>query len=99
MRHEHSVPARISVLVRIELDGSRVDVLVAGRLTGVNQQGLRPVVRRALALTPGTAVTVDLTAAHVEDGAVEVLLQGLGAPATCAVHVLLPPPVAGAAPR
>lgn len=71
---------KLSVLVRVDLDGRHLRLIVTGCLTVANQQGLHPVIERARTLTPTSAVEVlvDLTAADLsEPAAVEVLRAGI----------------------
>ncbi|MEX5296202.1 hypothetical protein QYM41_13075 [Kocuria sp. CPCC 205268] len=65
---------RPSVLVRVDLDGRHVRLVVSGCVTELNHRALCPLVRRARALVPDIAVVVDLTSAHhVEPAAVDLL--------------------------
>lgn len=94
---------KLSVLVQVDLDDRRVIIKVTGALTTVSQQGLYPLIRRARALTPGIAVTVDLTGLALFEASAARLLQealhhveltGRGAP----VRLLLPHPPSAQAP-
>ncbi|MEX5258520.1 hypothetical protein [Kocuria arenosa] len=65
---------KLSVAVRVDLDGRHVWVVVTGCLTEASQWALHPLIRRARTLTPGLRVTVDLSGAHhVEASAVSLL--------------------------
>lgn len=95
--------SKLSVAVQVDLDGRHVTIKVtAGALTPLSQQGLHAVIRRARTLTPGIAVTVDLTAlTHMDASAVRVLRQALEDPGRtgrgAAVRLVLPvaaPPAA-----
>lgn len=55
---------KISVTVRIDLDGSTVRILVSGFLTSLSQRALHPLIRRAHTLSPGVRVIVDLSPAR-----------------------------------
>lgn len=69
---------KLSVLVRIDLDGQHVALAVTGLLTGTNQQALAPLAVRARALFPDSDLTVDLLQAHeAEPAAVELLRWSL----------------------
>ncbi|MFI7481756.1 hypothetical protein ACH9EU_04985 [Kocuria sp. M1R5S2] len=61
MRH------KLSVLVRIDLDGKHVALVVTGHLTGSNQQAVAPLVLRTRRMFPESEVSVDLQQAHAED--------------------------------
>lgn len=88
--HSRTTPPKLSVLVRIALDASHAEIIVTGRMTTHNQQGLHPVIDRVRTLAPATTVTVDLTAAHVEAGAAQRLRQRIDRGTGGAVHVLPP---------
>lgn len=65
---------KLSVLVQIDLHGAYVRLAVTGCLTEANQHVLHPLIRRARALIPPVAVSIDLTAAtHVEAIGVDLL--------------------------
>lgn len=69
---------KLSVLVRIDLDGRHVALAVTGLLTGTNQQALAPLAVRARALFPESDLTVDLhQAQEAEPAAVELLRWSL----------------------
>jgi hypothetical protein len=69
---------KLSVLVRVDLDGRHLRLVVSGALTQVNQQGLHPVINRARTLTPAAVVALDLRAcAPLDPGAVELLRAGI----------------------
>lgn len=84
---------RLSVLVRIDLDGRHVALVVTGLLTGTNQQALAPLAVRARALFPESDVTVDLHQAHeAEPDAVDLLRWSLDEvqPVTGPVQITAP---------
>lgn len=66
---------KLSVVVRVDLDAHQVRIVVTGHLTGLNQQGLHPLMRRASTLTPGLRMVVDCSAAVLTDPAVLDLLR------------------------
>jgi hypothetical protein len=69
---------KLSVLVRVDLDGRRLRLVVTGALTGANQHGLHPVIERARTLTPAAEVLLDLSACTpLEPAAVELLRAGV----------------------
>ncbi|MFF0904052.1 UNVERIFIED_CONTAM: hypothetical protein RF653_10295 [Kocuria sp. CPCC 205316] len=69
---------RLSVLVRIDLDGRHVTLVVTGPLTGTSQKALAPLAVRARALFPGSDLTVDLhEALEAEPAAVDLLRWSL----------------------
>lgn len=89
---------KLSVLVRVDLDGRRLRLVVTGCLTAADQQGLHPVIGRARTLTPAAEVRVDLSAcASVEPAAVELLraeiVQQRTGRSGGTVEVVLPEPV------
>ncbi|GAA1751629.1 hypothetical protein [Kocuria aegyptia] len=69
---------KLSVLVRVDLGGRHLCLIVTGLLTGANQQGLHPVIRRARTLTPAAEGLVDLSAASPpEPAAAELIRAGI----------------------
>lgn len=69
---------KLSVLVRVDLDGRHLCLVVTGALTSADQQGLHPVIRRARTLTPAAEVALDLRACTpLEPAAVELLRGGI----------------------
>ncbi|MFF0988444.1 hypothetical protein [Kocuria nitroreducens] len=84
---------KLSVLVRIDLDGRHVSLVVTGLLTGTNQQALAPLAVRARALFPEADVTVDLhQAPEAEPSAVDLLRWSLDdvQPVTGPVRITAP---------
>ena len=84
---------RLSVLVRIDLDGRHMTLVVTGLLTGTNQQALAPLAVRARALFPESDVIVDLHQAHeAEPEAVDLLRWSLDdvQPVTGPVRIAAP---------
>lgn len=84
---------KLSVLVRIDLDGRHVALVVTGVLTGTNQQALVPLATRARALFPGSDLTVELHQAHeAEPAAVDLLRWSLedARPVTGPVRIVVP---------
>jgi hypothetical protein len=67
---------KLSVLVRVDLDGRRLRLVVTGALTVANQQGLHPVIARARTLTPAAEVRLDLSACGTAEPAAVELLRG-----------------------
>lgn len=87
MRH------KLSVLVRIDLDGKRVALVVTGSLTDGNQQALAPLVVRARTLFPESELSVELHEARpAETQAVDLLRRSLedARPATGPVRIAVP---------
>ncbi|MFE7629623.1 hypothetical protein [Kocuria sp. NPDC057446] len=81
------------MLVRIDLDGRHVTLVVTGLLTGTNQQALAPLAVRARALFPESDVAVDLHQAHeAEPEAVDLLRWSLDdvQPVTGPVRITAP---------
>jgi hypothetical protein len=68
---------KISVLVRVDIDGRRLRLVVTGALTGANQRALHPVIERARTLTPAAEVRLDLSGSFLEPAAVELLRAGI----------------------
>ena len=66
---------KLSVLVRVDLDGRRLRLIVTGCLSAANQQALHPVIERARTLTPAAEVLVDLTAGGPPEPAAVALLR------------------------
>jgi hypothetical protein len=89
---------KLSVLVRVDLDGRRLRLIVTGCLSAANQQGLHPVIDRARTLTPAAEVVLDLSTCTPADPAAVALLragieqQGCDRPGG-AVEIVAPEPV------
>ncbi|MEX5305640.1 hypothetical protein RF644_07730 [Kocuria sp. CPCC 205258] len=66
---------KLSVLVRVDLDGRHLRLIVTGCLSAANQQALHPVIERARTLTPAAEVLVDLTAGDPPEPAAVTLLR------------------------
>ena len=66
---------KLSVLVRVDLDGRHLRLIVTGCLSAANQQALHPVIERARTLTPAAEVLVDLTAGGPPEPAAVALLR------------------------
>lgn len=88
---------KLSVLVRVDLHGQHLRLVVIGCLTAANQQGLHPVIDRARTLIPAAEVFLDLrSCAPVEPAAVELLRAGIAQQRTDrsggTVEIVLPDP-------
>jgi hypothetical protein len=69
---------KLPVLVRVDIDGRHLRLIVTGALTRDNQQGLGPVIHRARTLTPAAKVFLDLrTSTSLEPASVELLRAGI----------------------
>jgi hypothetical protein len=66
---------KLSVLVRVDLDGRHLRLIVSGCLSAANQQALHPVIERARTLTPAAEVLVDLTTSGLPEPAAVALLR------------------------
>jgi hypothetical protein len=68
------VEHKLRVLVRLDMDCASAVIKIAGCLTDDSCKALFPLIRRLHGLSPGIAVTVDLTdAKHIESRGLETL--------------------------
>ena len=80
------VNPKIHVQVRIDLDGTRVRLLVRGEVTAGSVQALYVLARRANSLMPGLALMIDISRARVAPDALEEL-HACSAAAHLPVHI------------
>ena len=64
---------KLNILVRVDLDHARAQVLAQGHVTVHSIQALYVVVKRANALKEGLDLELDITKAHVDPEALEQL--------------------------
>ena len=64
---------KLNVLVRVDLDHAKAQVLAKGHVTVRNVQALYVVVKRANALKEGLDLELDMRAAHVDPEALKQL--------------------------
>jgi len=64
---------KLSVVVRVDLDGSQIQIAATGHVTVSSLQALYPIVQRTSSLSRGLGVEVDLSQALVEPDALEQL--------------------------
>lgn len=64
---------KLTVLVRVDLDGAWARVAAQGHVTTQSVQGLYPVMKRANSLVAGLTLEIDLTHAQTEPDALELL--------------------------
>lgn len=64
---------KLNILVRVDLDHARAQVLAQGHVTVHSIQALYVVVKRANALKEGLDLELDMTKAHVDPEALEQL--------------------------
>ena len=64
---------KLSILVRVDLDHARAQVLAQGHVTVHSIQALYVVVKRANSLKEGLDLELDITKAHVDPEALEQL--------------------------
>lgn len=64
---------KLTVLVRVDLDGAWARVAAQGHVTTQSVQGLYPVMKRANSLVAGLTLEIDLTRAQTEPDALELL--------------------------
>lgn len=91
---------KLSVLVRVDLDGARARVAAQGHVTAESIQALYVVAKRANDLMKGLALEIDVTRASVDPDALEQLRaysQSHHLPAkvdplqaNCRLHILVP---------
>ncbi|MFJ5957477.1 hypothetical protein ACIQC5_16160 [Paenarthrobacter sp. NPDC092416] len=64
---------KLSVVVRVDLDGDQIQIAATGRVTAKSLQGLYPVVQRTKSLGGGLAVEMDLSEATIDTDALRQL--------------------------
>ncbi len=64
---------KLSVVVRVDVDGEQIQIAATGRVTTASLQGLYPVVQRTRSLGGGLGVEMDLTEATVDAEALHQL--------------------------
>lgn len=64
---------KLSVVVRVDVDGEQIQIAATGRVTTLSLQGLYPVVQRTRSLGGGLGVEMDLTEATVDADALQQL--------------------------
>ncbi|AFR27024.1 MULTISPECIES: hypothetical protein [Micrococcaceae] len=69
---------KLSVVVRVDVDGELIQIAATGRVTTLSLQGLYPVVQRTKSLGGGLGVEMDLTQATIDEDALDQL-QGYAA--------------------
>jgi len=69
---------KLSVIVRVDVDGEQIQIAATGRVTTSSLQGLYPVVQRTKSLGGGLGVEMDLSQATIDQDALDQL-QGYAA--------------------
>ncbi|WP_347109110.1 hypothetical protein AAHB33_00365 [Paenarthrobacter sp. S56] len=64
---------KLSVVVRVDVDGEQIQIAATGRVTTSSLQGLYPVVQRTKSLGGGLDVEMDLSGATVDADALDEL--------------------------
>ncbi|MFP3580972.1 hypothetical protein SB659_15480 [Arthrobacter sp. SIMBA_036] len=64
---------KLSVVVRVDVDGEQIQIAATGRVTASSLQGLYPVVQRTKSLGGGLGVEMDLSEATVDPDALDQL--------------------------
>ena len=64
---------KLSVVVRVDLDGAQIQIAATGHVTTSNLHALYPIVQRTNSLADGRDVEMDLTGALIEPDALEQL--------------------------
>ncbi|MEV7606892.1 hypothetical protein AB0N65_15780 [Paenarthrobacter sp. NPDC089322] len=64
---------KLSVVVRVDVDGEQIQIAATGRVTTTSIRGLYPVVQRTKSLGGGLDVEMDLSEATVEADALDEL--------------------------
>ncbi|MCD4852648.1 hypothetical protein LN996_17670 [Arthrobacter sp. AK01] len=64
---------KLSVVVRVDVDGEQIQIAATGHVTATSLQGLYPVVQRTRSLGGGLGVEMDLTEATVDADALQQL--------------------------
>ena len=57
---------KLSVVVRVDVDGEQIQIAATGRVTTLSLQGLYPVVQRTKSLGGGLGVEMDLSQATID---------------------------------
>jgi hypothetical protein len=57
---------KLSVVVRVDVDGEQIQIAATGHVTALSLQGLYPVVQRSRSLGGGLGVEMDLTEATID---------------------------------
>lgn len=64
---------KLSVVVRVDLEGAQIQIAATGHVTTSSLQALYPIIQRTSSLSRGLGVEVDLSQALVEPDALEQL--------------------------
>ena len=64
---------KLSVVVRVDLDGAQIQIVATGHVTTSSLQALYPIVQRTSSISLGLGVEVDLSQALVEPDALKQL--------------------------
>jgi hypothetical protein len=64
---------KLSVVVRVDVDGEQIQIAATGRVTTLSLQGLYPVVQRTKSLGGGLGVEMDLSQATIDADALALL--------------------------
>ncbi|WP_458107994.1 hypothetical protein M1D51_21540 [Arthrobacter sp. R3-55] len=64
---------KLSVVVRVDVDGEQIQIAATGRVTTLSLQGLYPVVQRTKSLGGGLGVEMDLSQATIDEDALRQL--------------------------
>jgi hypothetical protein len=64
---------KLSVVVRVDLEGTQIQIAATGHVTTSNLHALYPIVQRTNSLADGRDVEMDLTGALIEPDALEQL--------------------------
>ncbi|MEQ4564866.1 hypothetical protein [Paenarthrobacter sp. CAP02] len=64
---------KLSVVVRVDVDGEQIQIAATGHVTAQSLQGLYPVIQRTRSLGGGLGVEMDLTDAMVDPEALDQL--------------------------
>ncbi|WP_454808993.1 hypothetical protein [Paenarthrobacter nitroguajacolicus] len=64
---------KLSVVVRVDVDGEQIQIAATGRVTTLSLQGLYPVVQRTKSLGGGLGVEMDLSQATIDADALAQL--------------------------
>lgn len=64
---------KLSVVVRVDVDGEQIQIAATGRVTTSSLKGLFPVVQRTKSLGGGLGIEMDLSQATVDEDALQEL--------------------------
>lgn len=64
---------KLSVVVRVDIDGAQIQIATTGHVTTSNVHALYPIVQRTNSMAEGRDVEMDLTGAVIEPDALEQL--------------------------